>query len=73
MAALRAGDWLEIEVPNNSFPVEISIDGNEPVKAWLDRVPQYVAKIKLPELRRGQHSATALTGSGRYEIQFEVF
>lgn len=71
--ALSAGEWLEIEVPDNTFPVQISIDGNEPVMAWIDRVPHYVAKIRVPELRRGQHSATAITGSGRYETQFEVF
>ena len=70
---LQAGDWLEIEVPNNTFPVAISIDGAEPVNAWIDRIPQYVAKIKVPDLRRGRHSAVAYAGGKQHTLDFEVF
>lgn len=73
MATLAAGEWLEIEVPNNTFPVEISIDGGEPVKAWIDRVPQYVAKVRVPQLRRGRHGAIAFAGGRQYAVEFEVF
>lgn len=72
MATLAEGDWLEIEVPDNTFPVHIAIDGNEPEAAWIDRVPHYVAKVKVGPLRRGRHGAVAYAAGQQYPVEFEV-
>jgi hypothetical protein len=72
MTQLSEGDWLQIPVPDNAFPVHISIDGNERQPAWIDRTPGYVAQIRLPALRRGRHGAVAYASGQTYQVEFEV-
>jgi hypothetical protein len=70
---LQEGQWLTIEVPNNSYPVHIAIDGGEAEPAWIDRIPEYVGKVRVGSLRRGRHTATAITEGQSYTVEFEVY